>query len=232
MTQSIRKENNPSQNLKHQLVACLLVGFLTQFVLATSLVGQNRYSGPSSMRSSRASAMWKNRNHSMVNRFESRRAKSPGDLLTVMVDIQTVISNLDQRELKKTTNADAKLDTSATGVSAVNVNYATEADRQFKGDSAFRETRRLGDKFTVSVLDINPRNGNLLIQGTREVIIQGDRRTLVLSGEIRSRDVQTNNSVSSEFIHDMSIRYNGTGNEQNFTRQGWLMKRLSHAWPF
>ena len=75
-------------------------------------------------------------------------------------------------------------------------------------------------------------NGNLVVSGSRDIVVEGDLRQLVLSGIIREFDIRDDNTVSSRNVAQLRIQYNGKGAETHFVNQGWLARRLNKWWPF
>jgi flagellar L-ring protein precursor FlgH len=70
-------------------------------------------------------------------------------------------------------------------------------------------------------------NGDLQIEGTREIDINGDRQTILLTGVVRPVDIGPGNVVSSTLIGDMRIRYFGRGLIKDNLTPGWLVRFLN-----
>ena len=67
---------------------------------------------------------------------------------------------------------------------------------------------------TVRVAEVLP-NGDLVLEGVREIDINGDRQMVVLTGVVRPADVMPANvDASSTQIGQLSIRYFGRGLDQ------------------
>ena len=79
---------------------------------------------------------------------------------------------------------------------------------------------------TARVADVLP-NGDLFVEGVREIEINGDRQILVLTGVVRQADVSTGNVVPSTAIGQMRIRYFGRGLMKDNLSPGWLVKVLN-----
>ena len=73
-------------------------------------------------------------------------------------------------------------------------------------------------------------NGDLVIEGSRVVGISDDRETLTLSGVVRQRDVNPDNSIDSYLIADAEIAYRGKGPTSTASRPGPIMRFLN--WIF
>jgi flagellar L-ring protein precursor FlgH len=60
------------------------------------------------------------------------------------------------------------------------------------------------------VTEVNA-NGCLVIKGEREIVINDEKETLVLTGMVRPRDISTGNVVYSTDIANAQITYKGKG---------------------
>ena len=63
---------------------------------------------------------------------------------------------------------------------------------------------------TARVVEVLP-NGDLALEGVREIDINGDRQIIVLTGVVRTADIGPGNVVPSTAIGQMRIRYFGRG---------------------
>jgi flagellar L-ring protein FlgH len=80
-------------------------------------------------------------------------------------------------------------------------------------------------------VDILP-NGNLFIEGNREVRVNNENQMMTLTGVIRPRDITANNVIQSTYIADARIAYSGKGVLNERQRPGWLARVLDVIWPF
>ncbi len=184
--------------------------------------------------------MFSRRDHRMTNPYSDVVALRPGDLLVVLINEQSDVENRDLRRLNKQGNSSlsASFNYGLTGgvggsVGGASFDEATDAERRFDGQSRFESERGYKDRFTVTVVDILP-NGNLLLSGSRRVIIEGDERTLVLTGTVRKFDISPRNTVLSQNVADLKIGYESKSDgssENSFINQGWLARRINRWWP-
>jgi flagellar L-ring protein precursor FlgH len=186
-------------------------------------------------------AMWHRADHRFVDLVADVKAARPGDLLFILIQEQSDIENMAQRTLRKQNNSKSEGQASYSlggdvGAASANGNFDQEsaASRSFDGNTALRVEQEFRDQFTVKVIDVMP-NGNLVVGGTRNVLIEGDTRKLILTGVVRSVDVSTRNSIPSTLVSDLKLHYatvEDEGAERRFLNQGWLGKKLNKLWPY
>lgn len=186
----------------------------------------------------RAESLWERRVPGRAFLFQDLKARHIGDSITIVVTENTDVQNTEQRALSKDSeqNANFALSTESSGdfgsaAAGAKYDLSNSANRKFDGSASFRSAREFSDRVTVTVIDVLP-NGNLVVGGKRQTLIAGDERTLVVSGIVRPFDISADNAVSSRFVADFLMTYEGAGQEQNFTRQGWFGRALNRVWPF
>ncbi len=75
-------------------------------------------------------------------------------------------------------------------------------------------------------------NGNLLIEGRRNVKVNNEDQIIVLEGTVRPKDISAENMVNSAQIADARITYSGKGIISDRQKPGWLMNIVDYVWPF
>ena len=75
-------------------------------------------------------------------------------------------------------------------------------------------------------------NGNLLVNGKREIRVNNETEYITLSGIIRVGDISPSNEISSAYVADAMIAYSGTGPVGDKQKPGWLMGAIDYVWPF
>ena len=206
------------------ILFCLMVVFSIPFVELTGSLN--------------AQSIFERRSPNQVDLYSNFAARRKGDLLSVIIDESTDVENRDERSLDKTGRSAIAGDLTyglggdlggANATGSIDQNSSTT--RNFSGDSEFRSARQFIDRFSCTVVDVLP-NGNLLIQGHRSISVQGDSRTLRLTGVVRQIDVLPGNRVSSNLVANLKIQLEGKGPEQKFNKQGWLGRKANRFWPF
>ncbi len=178
--------------------------------------------------------LWQKRDHQKVFLFQDLKARGVGDVLTILISENTDVDNSDSRGLSKDSAAAASGNFSYEGYGATGsttAQFGHNSNRQFNGNANFTSEREFSDRVSVTVIDVLP-NGNLLVSGSRKMMVEGDLKLLTLSGIVRGHDIRADNSVFSRHVSNLSIQFEGQGPESKFTNQGWFSKRLNKFWPF
>ena len=84
---------------------------------------------------------------------------------------------------------------------------------------------------TAVVVKVLP-NGNLFINGSRQIRVNNETQFITISGIIRPEDIGPTNEISSTYIADAKIIYSGTGPLSDKQKPGWLGRIIDHVWPF
>lgn len=101
-----------------------------------------------------------------------------------------------------------------------------DSDSNFKGAGSTTRAGALTATMTARVADVLP-NGDLVIEGVREIDINGDRQIVVLTGIARAADVTPGNVIPSSALGQLRIRYFGRGLMKDSLSPGWLIRILN-----
>lgn len=160
-------------------------------------------------------------------------ARGLGDLLTILVVEQQTVKNKEATELKKSSDLNAQLTNFDVLPEAFNTLPAASGSsgRNFKGDAKYDKEGSFSTTLTVAVIDVQP-NGNLVVEGRRTIVIDGEKKTMRITGVVRRYDVSSANTVRSTQVANASIAYEGEGVLTKSTNRGWLGELLDFVWPF
>jgi flagellar L-ring protein precursor FlgH len=75
-------------------------------------------------------------------------------------------------------------------------------------------------------------NGNLYINGKREIKVNNEIQYITLSGVVRPEDINTFNEVPSTLVADARITFSGIGPLADKQNPGWLGRIVDYVWPF
>lgn len=101
----------------------------------------------------------------------------------------------------------------------------------FSGSGETSRTEHLEAKITATVKRVFP-NGNLFIEGQREVLVNREVNVLYVSGIIRPVDIDETNTVESSRIAEAQIEFNGRGVISEKQGPGALTRVIDAYNPF
>lgn len=182
-------------------------------------------------------SLWpQNRSKSMIaNKVAAQR----GDILTIVLSESTTVSNAQNMQTTKESTINNQVgqflfSAAASGfgthngeLPATNMSGASEATRS----GNVSNTATLADRFSVMVDDVLP-NGNLVLVGTRKRSYGGETQFVVFSGIARYWDVQGNNTIDSNLIHNAQVEYITEGALSDAQKKGWLERINEVLNPF
>ena len=168
--------------------------------------------------------------------YTDKKAKRAEDVITVLIVENAKASNDTKSATDKTQDAgiDVKpfnVQWSGSPVNALTpaVGFGGGMHQKYDGKGT---TSRAGEvKATLSARIVAVYdNGNLLIEGNKEVEVNNEKEILRVSGIVRPEDISSDNTVLSEKIADARIQYTGTGDGHQAARPGLLARFIN--WVF
>ena len=164
--------------------------------------------------------------------FSDLRARRVNDLVTVRVVENVTASGSADSALDKKSSAAASVtklfgaETKFPGWLDPTSLAALGTNTGFTGSGATNRAGSLSAVITARVVEVLP-NNDLVLEGIREVDINGDRQFIVLTGIVRAADVGPGNVVPSTAVGQMQIRYFGKGLIKDNLKPGWLVRALN-----
>ncbi len=184
-------------------------------------------------------SLWRERSE-LGELFSNPKARRVGDILTIRIVENSTATN------KASTSTDRSSSLSASMDAFFNMEkrYPSDhpffnpfssvggsIDSQFGGSGATQRSGALSAYMTAQVVEVLP-NGNLIIEGNREVRVNAENQMITLTGVVRPRDVSADNEILSTYIADARISYSGTGILNDRQRPGWFTRIMDKVWPF
>lgn len=152
------------------------------------------------------------------------RARRTGDLVTVqIVESMSAIGSADAN-LGKTSASGGSLPWPLPADWSKLMRASSETG--FNGTGTTSRAASITAVITTRVKEQLP-NGDLVIEGVREIVINGDRQFVTLSGIVRQADIASGNIVPSPFVGDLQIKYFGQGFMKDNLSPGWLIRFLN-----
>lgn len=102
----------------------------------------------------------------------------------------------------------------------------TLSSTDFEGGGATNRAGTLNATVTTRVSEVLP-NGDLVLEGVREIVVNGDRQMVLLTGIVRQEDIGPSNVVLSPVVGQLRIQYFGEGLMKDSLEPGWITKILN-----
>lgn len=157
--------------------------------------------------------------------FEDLRARRVGDILTVVLQESTSASKSASTSTKKETDISLPGPTLAGRPVTVNgtpiLDTSVSGNREFDGEGSASQSNRLAGNISVTVVE-RLANGNLVVQGQKWLRLNHGDEFVQIAGIVRPRDVQEDNTITSDRVAEARISYGGRGVVANANRPGWL----------
>ncbi|MEB3238060.1 MAG: flagellar basal body L-ring protein FlgH [Candidatus Sericytochromatia bacterium] len=166
---------------------------------------------------------------------DRRMAIGPGSLVTVVVT-----ENIQAEQAATTrTIKDSKVSSSwdfgsIFGIGANNqgsfnnqVEMSGKAD--FNGDGVTRRGGTISMLVAAQITEILP-DGSMRIKGSKDLVVNDEKSTVVISGVVRPWDIGIDNRIPSERIAGFQLEYQGSGPNSAKTTPGLFSRLLN--WLF
>jgi len=180
-----------------------------------------------------ADSLWKRRHPDEREAlWTTRRALHVGDLVTLLIQEQS--DSTAREEFKRERDQEAGISHSIdlgghlpnfqslfgkTGNIGFETNRKINAEHE--GNTEKKFTTRL-----AAIVKERLFNGNMIIEGTRELIINDEVTTMIISGIVRPDDIRGDNTILSENIAEARIRYEGKGAVGEVRKKGRFGSRI------
>jgi flagellar L-ring protein precursor FlgH len=210
-----------------------------------------------SLTTAHAGSLWKDGVTDERGMFADKRAKRVGDILTVVVSETASLSN----SLRLKTDKESKQGVAGAASNLLNqflgnlpsallknksVNKAVTSNNviipdvptlpvtganDYTGGGEIKNQQTIATRAAVQVIDVLP-NGNLVIEGIREVSFSKEKQFASLRGIVRPYDILPDNTVISSNIADARLNIVSEGALTDAQRKGWLLRINDKINPF
>ncbi|MFT4793168.1 MAG: flagellar L-ring protein precursor FlgH [Paracoccaceae bacterium] len=162
-----------------------------------------------------AASLWRSGPRSL---FGDQRARRPGDIVTVVIEIndKASISNATQRNRSGSEDMSVGAFFGAPELISETLGISTDPGAQLSSSSAstgsgsVSRDEKIELRVAATVMDVLP-NGHMIIAGTQEVRVNFELRDLQVSGIVRPEDVSRRNEITYDRIAEARIAYGGRG---------------------
>lgn len=176
--------------------------------------------------------------------FTDRKAMKINDIVTVVIQENVSASTTGQKKLTQSNNSnlgDGKFGFTGTPGhqskhfqdvnDLTNYNYNSASTTEYQGQGSVTRNEKFQTTVTVRVVKVM-NNGNYFIHGKRQMLINGEKQIIQISGVISPFDINQRNEVDSNKISDAKIAYVTEGDVRQSTKQGTFTRAIEALWPF
>ena len=166
--------------------------------------------------------------------FEDRRPRHVGDILTIVVSENINASKNSGAEASRSGSASTVLGVVPKLISGLisgdlDANASGKNIMSAKGGANSKNT--FNGVITVTVVEVLL-NGNLLVSGEKQMLINQGTEFIRFSGVVNPRTVSANNTVPSTLVADARIEYSAKGYIDEAQTMGWLQRAFLNVLPF
>ena len=155
--------------------------------------------------------------------FSDTRAHNVGDLLTITIAENTTAQSSAESKTSKDESVNGFGGTGLFDRLFKQLSMTATNSRTGNGSGSTTRSGTLVTTLSVLVKEVLP-NGTLRVEGSRSIGINKETQKVTFSGIVRPEDVATDNSVPSNLIASVEIRYDGKGTVGDTQKPGILTR--------
>lgn len=164
------------------------------------------------------------------------------DLITILIDEQSTSTTAADADAEKKLNFNASLEhfidltqlyglrlqsSPRSPIAQVDLN----ANPKWKAQGSYDRADKLAAKITATIIDVKP-NGVLVLEAKKTVTKDNEVTTIVLTGNVRTADVTTSNTILSSQLADLIVSMKNEGDVRESTTKGWIPRLLDTVFAF
>lgn len=158
------------------------------------------------------------------------RASRVGDILTVLIMESTSASNTANLDTKKENDINWN---SQQGTGPLRFlpgfGLVSGASSEYQGEGSTSRQQQIQARVSATVVGVKP-NGDLLVEGSRMIEINGEREVIYVSGAVNPLIIPAGNTIESFRMSDLQVSYKGKGVVTQGTRPGLFVRLFN--WIF
>lgn len=179
--------------------------------------------------------------------FADKKDLQVGDIIQIVISENLTADSDNKREL--TNNRDNSLGgglvtnmqgNALTGIAGnaanrINQNFGASFETSSSSSDKGKVKTQIDETFdtTISaIIEETYQNGNYYIRGEKEMLIEGQKHKVIISGVIRPYDITSDNSVNSSQVANLKLLYDKEGTESDILDTPWGLNFIRKIWPF
>ncbi len=189
-----------------------------------------------------ADSLWKDGSGS--GPIQDKTARAIGDILFISVSESATVDRDNKSTTSRVGSANAGITSFLFGTQAggttgsqIGKHKGSYPKMEFtnttthEGKGTTKNVDKITARIGVRVVDVLP-NNTMVVEGMRQTSYGGETQVAVLRGTVRREDIDSSNTVLSERLADLQIRYMNTGVISDSQKKGWFLKFWDKVSPF
>lgn len=179
--------------------------------------------------------------------FADKKDLQVGDIIQININENLSSNSNNKRELSNDRSSSlgggilAATGTNNLGGTAAGIanKFNRNLGIDFSTKSSNADTGEVKTKFDESfstsvsaIIQQTYQNGNYYIKGSKELLLDGQKQVIIITGVIRPYDISSENSINSNQIANLKLMYDKEGTEADIMETPWGIKLLRTIWPF
>lgn len=166
--------------------------------------------------------------------FRDSVARRKGDLITVRIAIndQANFKSSSDTSRKAGSNGSANFNLGLFGLGTTGAGTGTAAiDSSASGQGTIARSEKLNVSVAAVVREVLP-NGNMIVEGKQQVLVNFERRDVRVTGIIDPRNISKDNSIDYSKIAEARVFYGGEGKASDTQKLRWGTQLWDKISPF
>ncbi len=177
--------------------------------------------------------------------FSDRRAMRPHDLITIIINENSAANYSSAKTYNNNSSGVStapRLDYNGANPDKqrttrelddrTNYTYTKPSSTStFRGGGSQSKSEALNLTITARIVKVLE-NGNYFVYGHKEILVDGEKQVIKISGVIRPYDISRDNSIESRFIADAKIQYANLGDLSATSKKKVATDAIDTEYPY
>jgi flagellar L-ring protein precursor FlgH len=178
--------------------------------------------------------------------FADKKDLQVGDIIQIQISETLQNTSKDERKTDKTnsTGINGGLSIGTSAQTPGDINKVVDAANGLLGlsvkggstNSFSGKSSSINDEEFITsisaIIEQTYQNGNYFIKGSKEMLINGQKQTIKISGVIRPYDITPDNTIKSSQMANLKVLYDKKGSEVDATQKPWGSELLEKISPY
>jgi len=157
------------------------------------------------------------------------RSTDVGDIVTIIVAdrASAIAKGVTNTSRKSAANGpvDSPALSLAFGIPSLPPLLSLAGDQQIDGQGQTSRDMILSTTVSARVVSVTP-NGLLVVEATKDISVNSERQTIILSGLVRAVDVTSGNTIRSDQVANLTVKVNGKGVVGDAIKRPFILYRV------